>query len=426
MKIKLFIEFTRDKELFLNTDCYGREIFIYSFVNCNLSGHSLYYPEVLIETNKSLMLPYHEMTMSLKRGTRYESEGMEYNLSAYDESLMIIIDDPVFFFIYNTDNYFHFLYDTLPYLISFSHLKKKEKSIKLLMNYPNSRKQEFYLFVKEFLDLLDINSSDIIIANPTAIYKKIYISSSFTHNGLSDYPPRKEIYELYNDLVVRSLAKKDKFSNIYKNIGDNIYISRRTWVHNDLSNIGTNYTTRRMMMNEDKLVNVLTTKYNFKEVFTENISTIDKILLFHNAKIVIGAIGGGISNVLFSKPSTKLIAIVSPCFLDINKRFHFSLNNVQVSYLMDTKLFDVVDGFSKYIRVKNIHSDMIGEVIEIQEDSCSLKVAIGNSHGWNNELQYTISEFKYNDIIKLDDGLNSPYVVNIEALCNSIDKRNGE
>ena len=51
------------------------------------------------------------------------------------------VNDPVFFFIYNTDNYYHFIYDTLPYLITYNHLKSDISNLKLLMNY-----QEFHLY----------------------------------------------------------------------------------------------------------------------------------------------------------------------------------------------------------------------------------------------------------------------------------------
>ena len=37
-----------------------------------------------------------------------------------------------------------------------------------------------------------------------------------------------------------------------------VYISRRTWINKDKSNIGTDYTNRRKMMNEDLLVEELT------------------------------------------------------------------------------------------------------------------------------------------------------------------------
>ena len=62
------------------------------------------------------------------------------------------------------DNYFHFVYDTLPYLISFFELKKEIPNLKLLMNYPNFQKNKFYTFVNEFLEILNIMSTDIKIS----------------------------------------------------------------------------------------------------------------------------------------------------------------------------------------------------------------------------------------------------------------------
>ena len=105
----------------------------------------------------------------------------------------------------------------------------------------------------------------------------------------------------------------------YKNISFNkIYISRRTWINNNVTdNIGTNYTTRRKLMNEDDLVNKLK-EDNFIEIFGENYSMTEKILLFYNAKVIIGAIGGTIANCVFANKETKIITIVSPEFLKIN------------------------------------------------------------------------------------------------------------
>jgi hypothetical protein len=408
-KITLFTEL-KTKELFLELDENGREIYVYTLNNCSLSGHSAFYPDVLIESDDldTYVLPYYETTMSLKRNSRYESEGMVFSRIKDHNTLTMNQIEPVFFFIYNTDNYFHFLYDSLPYLITYFHIKKTVTNLKLLMNYPTHMKKEFYKFVTEFLQLLEIGSSDIVIATECR-YKTIYLSSSYTHNGLSNCLPRKEVYSLYDDMVKR--AKTLATTQMPKKI----YISRRTWIHNDLSNIGTNYTTRRKMMNEDELVETLT-QHGFIEVFTENMSTVDKILLFYNAELIVGAIGGGIANALFSTPMTKLVAIVSPCFNDINKRFHFSLMRANVQYFNETQLYENINGFSKYMRVKHIKDGVIGEITEVMTDS--VKVAVGNAHGWNNELVYDSAEFKYNEIIKLDEGLNSPYTVNLTALFN--------
>jgi hypothetical protein len=54
------------------------------------------------------------------------------------------------------------------------------------------------------------------------------------------------------------------------------------------------------------------------------------LFYFSNATHIIGAIDCGISNVLFSPKNTKLEAIVSPTFLNVNMRFKYSLDNIDV------------------------------------------------------------------------------------------------
>ena len=151
-------------------------------------------------------------------------------------------------------------------------------------------------------------------------------STSSSHSVLVD---KNKIYDFYQSISRKVL-------NIYKNpTPKKIYISRRTHLHNDFSNIGTNYTQRRKLVNEDQLVDKLIND-GYVEVFTEKLSTIEKIAYFANASHIVGCIGGGIANVLFSKPTTKLTAIISPTFLEINKRFKYSLDCVDVFYDFNT------------------------------------------------------------------------------------------
>jgi hypothetical protein len=94
---------------------------LYKFENCIVTGLNLYYPNVLIKIKNELVLPTLEITMSLKSGTIYEKFNMKFDYSEKD--CKNICNTPLFFFIYNNDKYFHFLYDSLPYLISYLHLK---------------------------------------------------------------------------------------------------------------------------------------------------------------------------------------------------------------------------------------------------------------------------------------------------------------
>jgi hypothetical protein len=397
MKIQLFKEFKPYLQ-FLEKDVNDREINIYKFNNCSLTGYNLYYPNVLLKTENNLLLPLLERTMSLK----FEKNNMEFEYKK--KELIKNFDIPVFFFIYNIDNYYHFLYDSLPYLISFFELKKTIPNLKLLIQYPNPQKNEFYKFNIEFFEILGILKENLIILDENTNYKYIYISTSYTHDIDSNLPPRNEIYEFYQKIV--------KNVKLKYNTPKNIYISRRTWLHNDSSNIGTNYTTKRKLINENELVDELIKK-DYVEVFTENLSTIEKILYFANAENVIGAIGGGIANVLFSPKKTRLIALISPTFLDVNKRFKFSLDNVNVEYFMNTEHIEKTE-FKTYMRIKN--KDIIGEIEKIYENTVLVSYTNFSNTGWNSNNIYKQMKLNKNEIEKLDNGLNSPWKIDLELL----------
>ena len=340
--------------------------------------------------------------MSLKSVTSKKT--YEYN----NIGLANVCEIPVFFFVYNVDNYYHFVYDTLPYLISYIKLKETIPDVKLLMNYSgNSR--VFYKFVTEFLEVLGITESDIIIADINTVYTTIYISSSYTHDIDSNLPPRKEIYELYKNVVT-----KIKAENFIDNLPKKIYISRRTWINNDLSNIGTNYTTRRKLINEDKLVEVLS-GYGYKEVFTESLNTIEKVLMFSNADVIIGSIGGGLCNVLFSNKNTKLIALISPTFLEVNNRFIYSFENVDTVYFNDT-YHSESNFWKKYMRVRVDKYNIVGEIDDIYDDSLLVSYTDKKVSGWNSNMILNKKEVSKSDCVALDSGLNSSWDFNIDDL----------
>lgn len=412
MNIKLFTNNNYYKNIY-KKDNNGREINIYKYLDCYITGYNIYYPNILLYSKhtNNLILPVIEKTMSLNMGTIYEKNDMKYDLDINSLiNVSNIIEEPVFYFVYNTDNYYHYLYDTLPYLITYLNLKKEIPNIKLLMQYSNVNKKEFYKFVLEFLELLDIKNEDILIINDITLYKQIYISTSYTHDFNSNLPPRNEIYELYKNLSKKVI---DKFNtlDIYNKIPKKIYVSRRSWLHNDYSNIGTNYTLRRKLVNEDEIVEMLL-KDGFEEVFTEKLSTIEKILYFANAEYVIGAIGGGISNVLFSPKTTKLNVLVSPTFLDVNYRFRYCLDCVDVTYNYNSRHIENTE-FKKYMRVKTKDNKIIGEIEDIDIVNSKLIISYTNDNvtGWNANNIYIKKSVDFEDVIKLDDGLNSQWII---------------
>jgi hypothetical protein len=391
------------KTLF-ESDNNGREINIYKLHNVQFYKNNIFYPNVILRSEKNDINPIKETVLSLK----------ELDFSLHNKSMLEIKDrdsKPYFFFIYNTDNYYHFVYDTLPYLITFFELKKEIPDLQLLMNYPNYQKFEHYKFVIEFLYILSINKDDITIVNPSIVYDNIYVSNSYTHDGKSNIKPRNEVYKFYNSIVnfITNDNKKEKLPT-------KIYISRRTWINKDTSNIGTNYTTKRKLLNEDEIVDYLKTK-GFVEVFTENLSTHEKILLFNNAEHVIGPIGGGLCNTLFSNKKTKLTVLNSPTFFDINYRFLFSFENVNYE-ILDISEHTEKSKIKKFMRVK--FDNKVGEVVDIDGDNITINYSDMDVAGWNNEIKFNEIEKKISEVQPIDNGLNSEWKINIKKLKNYI------
>ena len=391
-------------EVFPKSDKFN-EINIHVLNDVVFTGSSLYYPNLVLYSNldNTFYQPLEESTMSLR------NVDSTYKIVHQVENTSKTYNDPVFYFIYNTDNYYHFIYDTLPYLISYKKLKSVTKNLKLLMHYSHGDK--FYKFVTEFLEILKIDESDVVILNKDTMYSYVYISSTYTYGSDPKQQPRTEIYDLYKEIV-----ENVKELNIKKQFPKKFYISRRSWIHNDFSNIGTNYTTRRKCENENELVDLLKSQ-GYEEIFTEKLSTVDKILLFNNAESIVSAIGGGIVNVLFSKPLCKLITLVSPTFLDVNYRFTYSLNKVNTYYFWDTKHTESSE-FKQFMRVQS--ENVVGEIEEVLNDEILVKYSDEKITGWNASMTYKTMLLKKEKCKKLDNGLNCSWSLNLETLKNII------
>ncbi len=128
----------------------GRKIEVGYFFKSQFTGLSSHYPQPLIYSHYTdkLILPTIEQFMSLGRGTVYE-ETMHYDggLHSYDR----LCNVGVFYFAYNVSNYYHFIYDTLPYLYCYFEEKKRFPDIKLLVSPPEGKK----IFILLFGILLD-------------------------------------------------------------------------------------------------------------------------------------------------------------------------------------------------------------------------------------------------------------------------------
>lgn len=381
----------------------GRSVNLFELNGCSLQK-SLYYPNTLIRCQQKLFNPVRESVMSIPKTE--QPFGLKRNQAH-------VCETPVFFFLYNTDNYYHFIYDTLPYIMSYNIGKQIYKNLKLLMYYPNPETAH-YDFVVEFLALCGVREDDIIIADENTLYDKMLFSSSYTQDGMPNSPPREEVYILHEQL-----AKKWAPTVQLKSSPKKIYVSRRSWVHDDTSNIGTDYTTRRQLENESELVLALG-DMGFTEVFTELMTTQEKMALFYNAEHVVGCIGGGLANVMFSPPETRLDCIVSPGFFDVNERFKFSLQNVDTRYFHETEHVNDKP-IKKFMRVKLNGTDNIGEVHSIRGDEVVVKFAPFNPAGWNNRVKYEHHVIPIDNVTPIEKGLNCEWTMDIDKFLQTIE-----
>ena len=297
-----------------------REVKLKYFKDVQFIGHSIHYPQPLLYSRGQLILPTIEKFMSLGRGTVYEKE-MWYTGELGSPSDMV--EEPLFYFVYNMANYYHFIYDTLPYLYSYFYERKYNRNLKLLVSPPEGQ-TDLYPFVWDCLDLLGISRDDIVFLDKDTLYYTVVVGSSLTHDGLSNHRPHKGVFEVLNRMK-GTYERKEK-----------IYVSRRSWMHSNTKNIGTNMTEARRCVNEDEVWEFFKAR-GYEEVFCENLSMEEKIGLFRGAKKVAGPIGGGMVNTIFSSPETEVISINSPTFFDINTRFEYSMSHTNLHHFNDTE-----------------------------------------------------------------------------------------
>ena len=372
--------------------------------NIQLTGRNSNYPNCLLASNDELYSPYDERVMSLKKESFYDNNEFDYSL----KTVIIHHKDPVFFFIYNVDNYYHFIYDTLPILYFYKLFQKELPLLQLLINTSHPSKQTLPQFVTESLEILDIKN--IIFSSENTLYKTMFIGTSFTHGGFSNKPPSDLCFPIWNQMILPFNLQFPK----------RIYISRRSQLSKNPGNIGTNYTMRRRCENEDTVVELLK-KYNITEVFCEDLTMNEKIQMFTNAELIVGFIGGGMANCIFSKVSTKVLCLVSPTFLEINKRFAHLMNHTQVTYLYNCSHAPSKEKYTLYTRVKIVdpyskYFSQIGEIENINNKIYTITISRNDVAGFSQDFKMEVIKIAEEFLEPLDEGLNSPFICNLNQV----------
>jgi hypothetical protein len=198
-------------------------------------------------------------------------------------------------------NYYHLLLDGVGHLASYFALKKELPDLKLLLNQsprPKGGVVKHPPFVTELLALFDI---DWEYTDENIMYDTVYYGDTLGQhpNGKRRTPDDLQ-YKLLQHLI--DTAKQRATAPQY----DKIYLSRRAHANpqnNRKDLIGEDNTVKRGLTNEDDVVNILK-GLGYTEVFGENYSLAEKIVLFNGMKKYISTAGAGVANMLWTMPNS--------------------------------------------------------------------------------------------------------------------------
>jgi hypothetical protein len=128
-------------------------------------------------------------------------------------------------------------------------------------------------------------------------------------------------------------------------------------------------------------------------------------------------------NLMFARPSTKALCIPTPQFREINARFEYSMSSAQVKYSNSATHTFWPHKYRLYSRVKVVGGTATGRVGEIEgvngkTDKYIVSLSSNDVAGFSQDFAAALQkvEFAEEELEALDDGLNSPYVCDIEQL----------
>lgn len=185
------------------------------------------------------------------------------------------------------DTYFHWMFDILP-RIELLHRGNIEitKIEKFLVS-------SHLPFQKETLNLLGIPETKILETHkyPHIQATKLIVPSfpstiAWMPKWVCDFL-RTQFWQQ------PAIAKTEKI--------ERLYISRKD-------------TANRRIINEDEILDLLK-NFGFKSIVLESMPVVEQAALLTNAKVVIAPHGGGLTNIVFCHPGTKVIEIFSPNYV---------------------------------------------------------------------------------------------------------------
>lgn len=178
-----------------------------------------------------------------------------------------------------SDNFFHFLIDSLPRVLDYIELKKIDSDLKLIINHKRS-------FTEQYLALLPISKNDIVWMRENLWVEKLfYVNNKYAQSNPSNTWPNF----IYSPHHLKQMAQICLESALklkgQSNFPEKIYISREK--------VGT-----RVLLNEEEFVQNLKS-FKIERIFLEDFSVAEQIILMSKAKVIVAVHGAGLANLIY-------------------------------------------------------------------------------------------------------------------------------
>lgn len=203
------------------------------------------------------------------------------------------------------NNYYHWLIDVLPKILILEDQIKKNKIKNILV--PNYEKRYQIESLSCFFKKNDTNFINLS-QNKFLQFDNVIFCTNNSNFEFYNY----DLLKKFKNRILKYIKlKKIKAKYDYKKI----YIDR----------FDANKKKDRFLANEKKLKNKLK-KEGFKFITLSNYSFFEQVLIFNNAKLIVGLHGAGLANILFVKKSTKIIELTNSEWPDMYYKLSKCLN----------------------------------------------------------------------------------------------------
>jgi len=184
------------------------------------------------------------------------------------------IDSGVWIINNKSENYFHWMTESLARVLSF---QKLNKSSKILL----SKQFDKYEFVSKTLDILDVEYTTYSSKSLIKV-KKLFLT---THTAPAGNYNSEIILELQNKLNNNSISSTKK----------RLWLSRK-------------YSDRRFLSNEDDLCEIFE-KYNIEIIYPEQFTYSQQIEIYRNAEFIGGVHGAALVNMLYMEMNKNILEL---------------------------------------------------------------------------------------------------------------------